>query len=58
MILQLGDNNFGFETWFARLTLDRTPVDCEISEVCEELLSTVLALYKFEELRSIVDKLK
>ena len=40
-ILQLGDNNFGFETWFARLTLDRAPVDCEIPEICEEFLSTV-----------------
>lgn len=57
-ILQLGDNDFVFETWFARLTLDRAPVDCEISEICEEFLSTVLALHKLEELRSIVDKLK
>ena len=57
-VLQRGDNNFVFETWFTRLTLDRAPVDCEISEICKEFLSTVLALYKFEELRSIVDKLK
>lgn len=57
-ILQLGNNNITFKARFTRLTLDRASVDCEISKISQELLSTVLALYKFEELRSIVDELE
>lgn len=55
---QRGDNNFLFETWFTRLALDRAPIDREISKIGKKFLSTVQALYKLEELRSVVDKLK
>jgi hypothetical protein len=39
------------------LALDRTAVDGDISEICEELLGAVLRLHKFEQLRRIVDEL-
>jgi len=39
------------------LALDGAAINGDISEVCEELLSTVLRLHKFEQLRCIVDEL-
>jgi len=39
------------------LTFDRASIDGEVSEVGKNFLRTVLALYQFEEIRSIVDEL-
>ena len=39
------------------LSFDRTSVDCEITKIGKQLLSTVLACDQFEEIGSVVDKL-
>jgi hypothetical protein len=40
------------------LALDGAAIDGNISEVCKELLSAVLRLHKFEQLRRIVNELR
>ena len=45
------------ESGLARLSLDSRAVDDKVSEVGEELLSTVLRGDELEELRSVVDEL-
>ena len=39
------------------LAFDGAPIDGDVSEVCEELLGTVLRLHKLKQLRRIVDEL-
>jgi hypothetical protein len=39
------------------LAFDRASVDGQVSEVCEQLLGTILTLYKLEELWSVIDEL-
>ena len=55
---ELGDLDLCPETRFALLTLDRASVDGKVSKVCQELLSTVLALNQLEEIRGVVDELE
>ena len=55
---KFGDVDLVPEAGFAGLALDRGAVDGEVSEVSEELLSTVLALNELEPLGSIVDELE
>jgi hypothetical protein len=38
----LRDRDFALELGLANLALDLAAIDCKISEICEELLSTVL----------------
>ena len=55
---KLGDDDLFPEARFSLLTFDRGTVDREVSEVAEELLSTVLALNELEQLRSVVNELR
>ena len=54
---ELGDNNLILEAGLADLSLNGGAVDCEVSKVGKELLCTVLALDKLEELGGVVDEL-
>lgn len=71
--LKLGDDNVGFEAGFALvlpsndseskitrtngLAFDGASIDRQITEVCQQFLSTVLALHQLEEVRSIINEL-
>lgn len=39
------------------LSFDGTAVDGEVAKICEQLLCTILALYKLEQIRRIIDEL-
>lgn len=72
--LKLGDDNVGFEARFALilssneseskitstngLAFDGASIDRQITEVCQQFLSTVLALHQLEEVRSIINELR
>jgi hypothetical protein len=50
------EQGLGLETWFTLLTLDGRAVDGDISEVGEELLSSVLGCDELEQLGCVVDE--
>ncbi len=49
------DNNSREESY--GLALDGAAIDGEVSEICKELLGTILRLHKLEQLGRIVDEL-
>ena len=56
-VLEGGNNDLILETGFTLLTSNGTAVDGEITEVSEQLLRAVLALYELEKVGRVVDKL-
>ncbi|KAG8964546.1 hypothetical protein FRC03_001650 [Tulasnella sp. 419] len=57
-VLKSWNDDFSLDAGFADLTFDAASVDGEVSEVCQEFLSTVLSNDEFEEIGCIVDELK
>ena len=55
-VVENGHDDVALELGLTNLTLDLTPVDGKVSEVCEKLLSAVLRADESEELRSVIDK--
>jgi len=56
MVVYGWDGNDALELGLADLALDLTAVDCEVTEVCEELLSTVLGANQVEERWCVIDE--
>jgi hypothetical protein len=56
IVVDLGNRYLSFEFWLANLALDLAAVHGKISEVCEELLGTVLGANEVEESRGIVNE--
>lgn len=53
---EFGRDDLALELGLANLARDRAAVDGNIAEVCQQLLCTVLATHKVEQLRGIVDE--
>lgn len=56
VVVDLGNRNLALELGLSNLTLDLAAVDSEISQVCEELLCTVLRADEVEEGGRVVDE--